>query len=184
MQYARLLSENTWIQRKRSYPNQSKHWLEHSKYLDDESNDGDDNGDSDSEDAEISPTLRGSSDESDDGVAEKDSGDESDASDTETESISDGEPPRRRAKREHQVEKPAAIIFTARSGRQWTSEEPPKRKVSVASILRQRNGIGRATMGIQTVQEAFQLLITQEMVLILVKETNQRTHLIMEQWNK
>ena len=61
-------------------------------------------------------------------MVENDLGDEYDASDTETESISDEEPPRRRAKRDNQGEKPAATIFTARCGRQWTSEEPSKEK--------------------------------------------------------
>ena len=42
----------------------------------------------------------------------------------------DAEPSRRRAKREHQVEKPAAVIFTARSGRQWTSEESAEKSIS------------------------------------------------------
>jgi hypothetical protein len=74
-------------------------------------------------------------------------------------------------------------IFTARSGRQWTKKEPPKRKVPLVNILRQRNGIGRPATGIQTVNEAFQLIMTQEMVLLLVRETNRRAHLIMEQWH-
>ena len=84
----------------------------------------------------------------------------------------DAEPSRRRAKREHQVEKPAAVIFTARSGRQWTLEEPLKRKVPTANILRQRNCIGRAAVSIQIIKEAFQLLITREIVLLLMDETN------------
>ncbi len=170
---------------KLSNSNQSKDWLQRSRHSDVESDVEDDNVDSDSDDAEIPPTLQDSSDESDDdSMVEKDSGDESDASDIETDNISDEEPPRRRAKREHQMEQSRAKIFTARSGRQWTTEEPPKRKVPVTNILRQRNGIGRPAVGIQTVKEAFQLLITQEMVLLLVKETNRRAHLIMEQWNK
>jgi hypothetical protein len=53
--------------------------------------------------------------------------------------------------------------------------------VPVANILRQRNGIGRPATDIQTVKEAFQLIMTQEMVLLLVRETNSRAHLIMEQ---
>ena len=59
-----------------------------------------------------------------------------------------------------------------------------ERKVPVANILRQRNGIGRAAVGVQTVKETSQLLITQEMVLLLAKENNRRAHSIMEQWNK
>ncbi|CAF4439807.1 unnamed protein product, partial [Didymodactylos carnosus] len=69
-----------------------------------------------SEDVEIPSTLQDSSDESDDGVVEKDSGDESDASTVESGSISDDEPPRRRAKRQPQVEQSPVQIFTAKSG--------------------------------------------------------------------
>ncbi|CAF1423292.1 unnamed protein product [Adineta ricciae] len=72
----------------------------------------------------------------------------------------------------------------AKFGRQWTSKEPSKRKISSANILRQQNGVGRPVAGIQTVKEAFQVLIRQAMVLILVKGTNRRVHLILEQWNK
>jgi hypothetical protein len=35
----------------------------------------------------------------------------------------------------------------------------------------------------QSVKEAFQLIITQEMILVLVQETNRRAHLVIEQWN-
>ena len=170
--------------KKRSDSNQSKHWSRYSKHSSDESNDEDDDADNDSEDDEIPSTLQDSSDESDDGVVEKDSDDESDASTVETESNSDDEPPRRRAKRQPQVEQSPVQIFTAKSGRQWTSKEPPKRKIPSANILRQQNGVGRPATGIQTIKEAFQVLITQEMVLLLVKETNRRAHLILEQWNK
>ena len=170
--------------KKRSDSNQSKYWLRYSEHFNDESNDEDDDVDNDSEDVEIPSTLQDSSDESDDGVVEKDSGDESDASTVESGSISDDEPPRRRAKRQPQVEQSPVQIFTAKSGWQWTSREPPKRKIPSADILRQRNGVGRSAAGIQSVKEAFQVLITQEMVLLLVEETNRRAHLIMKQWNK
>ena len=59
--------------KRRFYSNQSKHTLERPKYLDDEpvEEDDDDDGNSDSEDTEILPTLRDSSDKSDDRVVEK-----------------------------------------------------------------------------------------------------------------
>jgi hypothetical protein len=65
---------------KRSDPDQSKHWHEYAEHSDDESVDG-------------TPIK-------------KDSGDKSDASYVETESISYEEPPRQRAKREQRVERP------------------------------------------------------------------------------
>ncbi|CAF1421667.1 unnamed protein product [Adineta ricciae] len=162
--------------------NQQKHWTRHSKQFNNESNDeedDDDDVDDESEDVEMPSTLQDSSNESDDGVVVKDSGDESAASTDETGSDSDDEPPRRRAKRQPQVEPSPVQIYTAKSGRQWTSKEPPKRKIPSANILRQQNSVGRPAVDVQTVKEAFQVLITKEMVLLLVNETNRRAHLIL-----
>ncbi len=170
--------------RKRSNFNQSKYWLEDSEHFYDKSSDEDTNVNHDSEDAEIPSTLQDTSNESDDGMVEKDSGDESDENSVETESINDEEPPRRRAKRKPQVKPTPVKIFSSKSGRQWTSKEPPKRKVPATNILRQRTGIGRPAADIQTLKEAFRLLITQEMVLLLVKETNRRAHLLLERWSE
>ncbi|CAF1291691.1 unnamed protein product [Rotaria sordida] len=170
--------------RKRSNFNQSKYWLDDSEHFDDKSSDEDTNVNHDSEDAEIPSTLQDTSDESNDGTVEKDSGDESDENSVDTESMSDEEPPRRRAKRKPQVKPTPVKIFSSKSGRQWTSKEPSKKKVPIANILRQRTGVGRPAADIQTLKEAFQLLITQEMVLLLVKETNRRAHLLLEQWSE
>ncbi|CAF1049694.1 unnamed protein product [Rotaria sordida] len=170
--------------RKRSNFNQSKYWLDDSEHFDDKSSDEDTNVNHDSEDAEIPSTLQGTSDESDDGTVEKDSGDESDENSVDTESMSDEEPPRRRAKRKPQVKPTPVKICSSKSGRQWTSKEPHKKKVPIANILRQRTGVGRPAADIQTLKEAFQLLITQEMVLLLVKETNRRAHLLLERWSE
>ncbi|CAF3934257.1 unnamed protein product [Rotaria sp. Silwood2] len=63
---------------------------------------------------------------------------------------------------------PQVNIFTARSERQWTTEEPAKQKVPSANILRQQNSIERPATSIQTVKDVFQLLMTQEMVLLLL----------------
>jgi hypothetical protein len=170
-------------ERKRSNLNRSKYWLEDSEHFDDKSSDEDTNLNHDSEDAEIPSTLQDTSDESDDCMVEKDSADESDEN-VETESISDEEPPRRRAKRKPQVKIAPVQIFSSKSGRQWTSKEAPKRKVPAANILRQRTGIGRPAADIQTLKEAFQLMITQEMVHLLVEETNRRAHLLLKRWSE
>ncbi|CAF3420181.1 unnamed protein product [Rotaria sp. Silwood2] len=98
--------------------------------------------------------------------------------------MSDEEPPRHRAKRKPQVKPIPVKIFSSNSGRQWTSKEPPKKKVPIANILRQRTGVGRPAADIQTLKEAFQLLIIQEMILLLVKETNRRAHLFLERWSE
>ncbi|CAF5197454.1 unnamed protein product, partial [Rotaria magnacalcarata] len=111
---------------KRIDPNQPKHWHECAEYFDNESDDQNDDVNNDSEDPEMLHIHQDSSDESEDPVmVEKDPGDESDASYVKSDSTSDEEPPRRRAKREQQLKQSEIKIFTARSGRQWTTEEPP-----------------------------------------------------------
>ena len=178
------ISKTHMGKRKRSSFNQSKYWFEDSEHFDNKSSDEDTNVNHDSEGAQIPSTLQDISDESDDGMVEKDSGDESDENSVETESTSDEEPPRRRAKRKLQVKPTWVKIFSSKSGRQWASREPPKRTVSVANILREQTGIGRPAADIQTLKEAFQLLISKEIVLLLVKETNRRAHLLLERWSK
>ena len=74
-------------------------------------------------------------------------------------------------------------IFWTRSGRQWATEEPPKGKVAQANIVKERTGVGRPVANIQTVKEAFQLLLSQDMTFLLVRETNRRAHLVIRQWN-
>lgn len=171
--------------RKRSNVNHSKDTFEDSAYFDDKSSDDDNSSvNQDSEDAEIPSTLQDTTDESDDGVVEEDSGDECGESSVETEDISDEEPPRRRAKCKPQIKRTPVKIFSSKSGRQWISKEPPKRKVPAANILRQRPGVGQPAAVVQTSTEAFQLCITQEMVVLLVKETNRRAHLVLERWNE
>ncbi|CAF3896861.1 unnamed protein product [Rotaria sordida] len=97
--------------------------------------------------------------------------------------MSDEEPSKRRPKHEPALERPEVRIFSPRSGRQWTTEKPPKRKVAQANITKQRSGVGRPATNIQIVKEAFQLLIMQEMTLLLIRETNRRAHLVIRQWN-
>ncbi|CAF4192844.1 unnamed protein product [Rotaria sp. Silwood2] len=58
-------------------------------------------------------------------------------------------------------------IFSTRSGRQWTTEEPPKLKLPQANIIKHRSSVGRPATTIQSVKEAFQLLITEDMILLL-----------------
>ena len=70
--------------RKRSDFNHFKYWLEDSEYFDDKSSDEYTNVNHDSEDAQILSTLQDTSDESDNGIIEKDSGDESDENSVET----------------------------------------------------------------------------------------------------
>jgi len=65
-------------------------------------------------DPEVPHNLQDSSHESEnDSAIEKDSSDESDTGYAEPDSTSDEENPRRRAKREHQMEQPEVKIFSA-----------------------------------------------------------------------
>ncbi|CAF3535705.1 unnamed protein product [Rotaria socialis] len=132
---------------KRSDPNQSTHWHELTENIEEDARDEDNAVTDDPENSEIPNGLENSSEESDEGSIENDSGDESDTSYAETEHTSDEEPP---------LEGSEVKIFSTRSGRQWTAEEPPKRKLSLASIIKQRIGVERLTTTIETVKDAFQ----------------------------
>ncbi|CAF4896057.1 unnamed protein product [Rotaria socialis] len=149
---------------KRSDPNQSTHWHELTENIEEDARDEDNAVTDDPENSEIPNGLENSSEESDEGSIENDSGDESDTSYAETEHTSDEEPP---------LEGSEVKIFSTRSGRQWTAEEPPKRKLSLASIIKQRIGVERLTTTIETVKDAFQCLITKDRILLLETDSNE-----------
>ncbi|CAF1194033.1 unnamed protein product [Didymodactylos carnosus] len=115
-----------------------------------------------------------------DSEVHNDSTEATDTSSIKSESSDDTEPPRRRAKLD---QKPTGEVFLSKSGRRWTTLEPPKRKISQANIVKQRQGVGRRATNIQTLKEAFQLFITQDMVEIIVRETNNRARKVTEEWN-
>jgi hypothetical protein len=73
-------------------------------------------------------------------------------------------------------------VFVARSGREWTTREPVARKLPQANILRQRHGIGRSVSGLQTIQECFKLLMTEDMTTVIVTETNRRAQEVIKDW--
>ena len=50
-------------------------------------------------------------------------------------------------------------------------------------MLRQSCGLGRPGASVQALKDAFQLLITEEMVLLIVRETNRRARNVTDEWN-
>ena len=44
--------------------------------------------------------------------------------------------------------------------------------------------VGRPAAGIQTEKDAFQLLFTEEMISIIVRETNKRARVVATAWNE
>ena len=169
---------------KQANRNQSEHRHECTENFDEESDDGGDELRNDSDESEVPNDIQSDSDGSEgDTATEQDSGDESETSYAVTEDTSEEEPPKRRFRREEEVQRPECETFIARSGRRWTTEEPAKRKLPLANIIRQRNGIGRQAAHIQTVKEAFQLFMTPDMIYLLVRETNRHARLVMKQWN-
>ena len=54
-----------------------------------------------------------------------------------------------------------------------------KTKVAQTNIIKERAGVGRPAANIQTVKEACQLLISQDVTLLLVREANRRAHLVI-----
>ena len=74
--------------------------------------------------------------------------------------------------------------YSSKSGRQWNKSPPPQRKIPQVNILRQRSGVGRPADGIQTEKDAFQLLFTEEMISIIVRETNKHARIVVTSWNE
>lgn len=66
------------------------------------------------------------------------------------------------------------------SGQRGTTSEPLEHKMLQADILKEREGVGRCVINVQTTKDLFQLFITQEMVEIIVKETNNRARKVLE----
>ena len=150
-----------------------------------ESEEVDDHLEINTEESEVPDDFQDSSEYSDDNsVIKQDSGDKAEDSCIEFESSEDEEPPRRRARHEQQVEQSEAEVFVGRSERRWTTQEPPKRKLPLANIVRQLNGIARQATTIQTIKETFQLMMTPNMINITVTETNRYDNLVIEQWNE
>ena len=138
-----------------------------------ESEEVDDDLEINTEESEVPDDFQDSSDYSNDNsVIELDSGDKAEDSCIESKSSEDEEPARRRAKYEQQVDQTEAEVFVGRSGRRWTTHEPPKRKLPSANIVRQLNDIARQATTIQTIKEAFQLMMSPTMINIIVTETN------------
>ncbi|CAF4570849.1 unnamed protein product, partial [Didymodactylos carnosus] len=122
------------------------------------------------ENSELPDGLEDGSEDSETGATDEDDWqEETDVSSVESDS--DQEPPRRRPKLDQRSE---SELFLSKSGRRWSTSEPPKRKIPQANILRQLHGVGPSAARIQTVKDAFQLLFTEEMIPIIVTETNRR----------
>ncbi|CAF2071974.1 unnamed protein product [Rotaria magnacalcarata] len=98
--------------------------------------------------------------ELDDAATEQSSGDESVTNYVVTESPSLEKSPKRRSR-----------------------PETSHTKITIGKHFRQRHGIGRQAVDIQTVKAAFQLFMTPNMIHLLARETNLCAHLVMSQWN-
>ena len=123
---------------KQSNRNQPKHWHECTENFDEESDDSNDELGNDSEKSEVPNDIQYNSDDPErDAATDQHSGDESETSYVVTGSTSDDESPKRRRRREQEVQRPEFKTFIGRSGRQWTTEEPPLRKLPLANIIRQ-----------------------------------------------
>jgi len=164
--------------------NQSKHWHERAEDDSDDSDDVSDGTDGSADDFEESEDGQVTSDKSEDDLStDENLGNDSDTSYEENEDSSNEKHTTFTSKIQEQVNMVEVKTFATRSGRQWITIEPPKYKIPSVNILRQRHGIGRSAAGIQTIKEAFQLMITHEMILLIVRETNRQAYLTVKQWN-
>jgi hypothetical protein len=147
----------------------------------------------DSEDSEIPNDLEDDSEDSSDGTweppeevstDEDDWQEDTDVSSVENESEDDSsvEVPTRNYSSLDQQSLPDKLV--SKSGRHWDKCEPPQRKIPQANILRQQCSIGRPAAQIQTTKDAFQLLFTEDMVSIIVRETNRRAQAVAAAWNE
>ena len=154
--------------------------------FDEDCDDSSDDDEIDGEDSEVPDDLKDNSEDSSEdseevSTDEDDWQEETDISSVESESEDDSgeEPSRHRSKPNQQ---PAQDVFVSKSGRRWDKDQPPQRKIPQANILRQQDGIGRPAATIQAVKDAFQLLFTEEMVSIIVRETNRRAGAVTAAW--
>lgn len=157
-------------------------------------------GDTDGEESELPESIENESEnESEDGSDERledsnnvssDEDDwqpESDVSSVESESgddDDDDDDQEHALQRSTSGERSVSNTFVSKTGRVWITSPPVQGKIPQANILRQRTGLGRSATGIQTIQDAFQLLFTEEIISIIVKETNKRAEMVISNWNK
>ena len=145
-----------------------------SSVFDDHSSDGE----SDAADSELPSDLQDSSDnEENDSSSEDQRNEEISMSSDESERDSGEE-----SRSQSESEGASSDVLWSKSGQRWSTSEPPKRKTPQANILRQRQGIGRPAAAIQEVKQAFRLFITEEIVLIIVKQTNERARKTISDW--
>ena len=186
--------------------NRRSSWDEHMRAADSESSDDSDDEEINSEGSRVPDGTSDYSDESkNDSTAETDSGDSqipesvsdgtdeseedspveatSDEESTDTSTEEETSEEELQSGRSRQTNRSVSETLVGKSGYRWTTSEPPRRKIHQASILRQRHGVGRITTGMQTLKDAFQLLFTCEMVLTIVKETNERAANDIAKWN-
>lgn len=72
--------------------------------------------------------------------------------------------------------------FVAKSGKVWSSNPPPTRKRSAQNIVRSPPGLkNQATFG--SVQEAFHLIITPDILTKILEFSNQKLKKVVEDWN-
>ena len=119
-----------------------------SEELDDESTNSSDSSEDENPEEVVSVIVHTSS---------SSSSDSQDSSDSESESSDE--------------EGDEEIHFKARSGRIWNRNPPTQIRTPTANILRQQQGVTRAGR-VQNVLSAFQLFVSDEILYIIVRETN------------
>lgn len=161
-----------------------KHWQERTEDDSDDTDDASDDMNGSADDFEEPEDGQVSSQTSDDDLStDENLENDSDTSYSEDENNSNEKYTTFTSKIQEQASMVEVKTFETRSGRQWNTVEPSKYKIPSANILRQRHGIGRSAAEIQTIAEAFQLMIIHEMILLIVSETNRRACFNMKQWN-
>lgn len=133
------------------------------------------------------------SEEEDEIEFEQDSQDEYSSSELESEgqsSLSDSEvspAPRRRKKARFQPSSPSPpppVTLVGVNGHTWSTDRPHTGRAVQANILRQTSGVNPSAGLLQAIADSFNLFLTEDMLLLVVRETNRHGRQAARDWNE
>lgn len=139
---------------------------------------------SDSDDDDVSEADSSCNDS--EGTVEADSNEEGDAEESSSESDHDS-PPRRRRRvvppPPVEPQQPVDSQFLGRNNHVWVATPPVPTQTRAANVLRQQRGLKAAAEQCSEIVDSFSLFMTQDMLLLMVRETNRRARVTTREWN-
>ena len=138
-----------------------------------------DSNDSDDDD----PLYENESDSDEDGSVHEDSNNEANNDDASSSDSDSGSPVRRRQRVTPQVPAATSPQLMGRNGHIWQANAPAPGQAVAANILRQQRGLTAASRDSRFVLDCFKLFITEDMIQLIVRETNRRARTTTREWN-